>query len=150
VNNLVQEILILKKKKQASIISVLTKQNSEDLATLLIKKGIKAAHLHCEMGAEERTKVIDDLQSAKLDVVVGINLLREGLDIPRTSTVFILDGDKKGFLRSFVSLTQLIGRAARHIDGRAIIYADEITIHIQRVLEVSTKRRRIQQKQQFN
>ena len=109
-----------------------------------MEAGIKVSYLHSEINALERIEIINDLRRGDIDVIVGINLLREGLDIPECSLVAILDADKEGFLRSETSLIQTIGRAARHLEGKAILYADTITGSIKRALSETERRRKIQ------
>ena len=117
---------------------------SEKLTDYLMDQGIKVSYLHSEVNALERVEILNDLRKGHIDVIVGINLLREGLDIPECSLVAILDADKEGFLRSETSLIQTIGRAARHADGKAILYADTITRSIKSALSETDRRRNIQ------
>ena len=119
---------------QRVLVTTLTKRMSEDLSDYLLEMGVKVHYLHSEVHTIERTEILRDLRMGVFDVVVGINLLREGLDLPEVSLVAILDADKEGFLRSETSLTQTIGRAARHIDGKVIMYADTITNPCRRLL----------------
>ena len=112
---------------QRVLVTTLAKRMSEDLSDYLMEMGVKVHYLHSEVHTIERTEILRDLRMGVFDVVVGINLLREGLDLPEVSLVAILDADKEGFLRSETSLTQTIGRAARHVDGKVIMYADKIT-----------------------
>ena len=126
------------------LITTLTKRMAEDLTEYLHEHGVRVRYLHADIETVERTEIIRDLRLGKFDVLVGINLLREGLDMPEVSLVAILDADKEGFLRSDNSLIQTIGRAARHINGRAILYADTLTGSIQRAIE-ETDRRRVSQ-----
>lgn len=118
---------------------------AEELAGYLNEMGIKGQYLHAEIDTLERVEILRDLRLGAYDVVVGINLLREGLDLPEVSLVAILDADKEGFLRSESSLIQTIGRAARHIEGRVIMYADRITDSMQRAIDETNRRRAIQQ-----
>jgi excinuclease ABC subunit B len=118
---------------------------AEDLTDYLLESGVKARYLHSEVDTLERIQIIRELRLGEYDVLVGINLLREGLDLPEVSLVAILDADKEGFLRSDRSLVQTIGRAARHVNGRAIMYADRVTGSMQRALEEMDRRRTIQQ-----
>lgn len=129
---------------QRVLVTTLTKRMAEDLSDYLLEMGIKVHYLHSEVHTLERTEILRDLRLGVFDVVVGINLLREGLDLPEVSLVAILDADKEGFLRSETSLTQTIGRAARHIDGRVIMYADKITDSMQRAIDTTNERRAIQ------
>jgi excinuclease ABC subunit B len=110
--------------------------------------GVKCAYLHSEIGALDRMKILRDLRRGEIDVLVGINLLREGLDLPEVSLVAILDADKEGFLRSFGSLIQTMGRAARHLNGRAVLYADVYTDSMRRAIDETNRRRAIQE--QYN
>ncbi len=126
------------------LITTLTKRMAEDLTEYLHEHGVRVRYLHADIETVERTEIIRDLRLGKFDVLVGINLLREGLDMPEVSLVAILDADKEGFLRSDNSLIQTIGRAARHINGRAILYADRVTGSMERALEETSRRRRRQ------
>jgi len=126
------------------LITTLTKRMAEDLTEYLHEHGVRVRYLHADIETVERTEIIRDLRLGKFDVLVGINLLREGLDMPEVSLVAILDADKEGFLRSDNSLIQTIGRAARHINGRAILYADRVTGSMQRALDETDRRRRRQ------
>ena len=133
------------KKKQRTLVTTLTKKTAEDLSAYLEKQGLKVHYLHSDVKTLERGDILDNLRRGKYDVLVGINLLREGLDLPEVSLVAILDADKEGFLRSDVTLIQTMGRAARHVEGRVIMYADKITGSMKRALD-EVKRRRIYQK----
>ena len=126
------------------LVTTLTKKMAEDLADYLQEMGIKVHYLHSEIDALERIEILRDLRLGVYDVVVGINLLREGLDLPEVSLVCILDADKEGYLRSEGSLIQTIGRAARHINGHVIMYADRVTGSMQRAIDETYRRRRIQ------
>jgi excinuclease ABC subunit B len=126
------------------LVTTLTKKLSEDLSSYLKEVGIRAKYLHSDIETLERIQIIKDLRDDKFDVLVGINLLREGLDIPEVSLVAILDADKEGFLRSETSLIQTCGRAARNENGRVIFYADKMTKSIDACLSITTKRREIQ------
>jgi excinuclease ABC subunit B len=130
---------------QRVLVTTLTKRMSEDLSDYLLEMGIKVHYLHSEVHTLERTEILRDFRMGIFDVVVGINLLREGLDLPEVSLVAILDADKEGFLRSETALTQTIGRAARHIDGKVIMYADTITDSMQRAINTTNARRAKQQ-----
>ncbi len=123
------------------LVTTLTKRLAEDLTSYLVEQGVKAQYLHSEIDTLERTKIIHNLRLGKFDVLVGINLLREGLDLPEVALVAILDADKEGFLRNERSLIQTIGRAARNVDGRVIMYADTITGSMERALEETDRRR---------
>ena len=127
------------------LIITLTKKMSEDLTKFLIENNIKVAYLHSDIDTLERIKIIQDLRKKTIDVIVGINLLREGLDIPECTLVAILDADKEGFLRSETSLIQTIGRAARNAEGRVILYADKTTKSMKLALAETDRRRKIQQ-----
>ena len=128
------------------LITTLTKRMSEDLTDYLSEHGVRVRYLHSDIGTVERTEIIRDLRLGVFDVLVGINLLREGLDMPEVSLVAILDADKEGFLRSDRSLIQTIGRAARNIEGKAILYGDKITGSMQRAIEETDRRRELQNK----
>ncbi len=127
------------------LVTTITKRLAEDLAAFLSEKGIACKWLHSELDAFERVELIRDLRLGKFDCLVGVNLLREGLDMPEVSLVAILDADKEGFLRSETSLVQTIGRAARHVNAKAILYADKVTDSMQRAIEETDRRRAIQQ-----
>ncbi|NTU69800.1 excinuclease ABC subunit UvrB [bacterium] len=129
---------------QRVLVTTLTKRMAEELSEYLGELSIKACYLHSEVDTLERLDILKDLRKGVYDVVVGINLLREGLDLPEVSTVLILDGDNEGFLRSATALIQTIGRAARHIEGRAVIYADKITNSIRQAKDETERRRKIQ------
>jgi excinuclease ABC subunit B len=132
------------REKQRSLVTTLTKRMAEDLSTYLDEQGIKVQYLHSDVKTLERTDILDQLRRGEYDCIVGVNLLREGLDLPEVSLVAILDADKEGFLRSEVSLIQTMGRAARHIEGRVILYADKITGSIERALSEVKRRRQYQ------
>jgi excinuclease ABC subunit B len=144
VTDVIEEIKKTVAKKQRTLVTTLTKRTAEDLSTYLNEQGLKVQYLHSDIKTLERTDILDDLRSGKYDVLVGINLLREGLDLPEVSLVAILDADKEGFLRSDVTLIQTMGRAARHVEGRVIMYADHVTGSMQRALR-EVKRRRAYQ-----
>ncbi len=127
------------------LVTTLTKRMAEELAEYLVEMGIKTHYLHSEINTLERVEILRALRLGVYDVVVGINLLREGLDLPEVSLVAILDADKEGFLRSEGTLIQTMGRASRHIDGRVIMYADTITNSMARAIEETQRRRRIQE-----
>ncbi len=141
VDDLLGEIRQRTEKGQRVLVTTLTKRMSEDLSDYLLEMGIKVHYLHSEINTLERTEILRDLRMGVFDVVVGINLLREGLDLPEVSLVAILDADKEGFLRSETALTQTIGRAARHIDGKVIMYADKMTNSMARSIETTDARR---------
>ncbi|WP_434797718.1 excinuclease ABC subunit UvrB [Terrisporobacter vanillatitrophus] len=144
IDNLVGEINKVVEKKERVLITTLTKKMSEDLTNYLKEIGIRVKYLHSDIDTLERTEIIRDLRLGKFDVLVGINLLREGLDIPEVSLVAILDADKEGFLRSETSLIQTVGRAARNSEGRVIMYADKITRSMAATIEETKRRREIQ------
>lgn len=146
IDNLVGEINKITQKNERVLITTLTKKMSEDLTDYLKEIGIKVKYLHSDIDTLERTEIIRDLRLGKFDVLVGINLLREGLDIPEVSLVAILDADKEGFLRSETSLIQTAGRAARNAEGRVIMYADKITRSMAVTIEETKRRREIQSK----
>ena len=141
VDDLLSEISKVIKKNERVLVTTLTKKMSEDLASYLKEHNIKVKYLHSDIDTVERVEIIKGLRLGDFDVLVGINLLREGLDIPEVSLVAILDADKEGFLRTDRSLMQTIGRAARNINGRAILYADKITGSIERTIEETNRRR---------
>lgn len=132
------------KQKQRILVTTLTKKMAEDLTDYYAKIGIKVRYLHSEIGTLERIDIIDDLRRGEFDCLVGVNLLREGLDLPEVSLIGILDADKEGFLRSETSLIQTIGRAARNVDGQVIIYADEITKSVRSAVKITNERRKLQ------
>ena len=144
IDDLIAEIRSTVAKKQRVLVTTLTKRMSEDLAEYLKELNIKATYLHSEVDTLERTDILRDLRLGVYDVLIGINLLREGLDLPEVSLVAILDADKEGFLRSEQSLIQTVGRAARHIDGHVIMYADKITGSMKRAISETDRRRKIQ------
>ena len=144
IDDLVGEINKVVEKKERVLVTTLTKKMSEDLTNYLKEVGIKVKYLHSDIDTLERTEIIRDLRLGKFDVLVGINLLREGLDIPEVSLVTILDADKEGFLRSETSLIQTVGRAARNSEGRVIMYADKITRSMAVTIEETKRRREIQ------
>ena len=127
------------------LLVTLTKRLAEDIAAHLKESGVKAEYLHSEIKALERGKILEKLRRGETDVLIGINLLREGLDLPEVALILILDADKEGFLRNDTSLIQTVGRAARHPKGRAILYADVVTGSIQRALDETKRRRKIQE-----
>jgi excinuclease ABC subunit B len=148
VDDVLSEIHRCAAKNERVLITVLTKRMAEDLTDYLHDHDVRVRYLHADIETVERSEIIRDLRLGRFDVLVGINLLREGLDMPEVALVAILDADKEGFLRSDNSLIQTIGRAARHINGRAIMYADRVTGSMQRALD-ETERRRNKQLQ-FN
>ena len=132
--------------KERVLITTLTKRMAEDLTDYLNENGIQARYMHSDTDTVERVEIIRDLRIGKFDVLVGINLLREGLDIPEVSLVAILDADKEGFLRSETTMIQTIGRAARNLRGKAILYADKMTGSMERAIAETDRRRAIQEK----
>lgn len=144
IDDLINELKIRVVKKERCLVTTLTKKMSEDLSEYLSTMGIRVRYLHSEVKTIERVKILRDLRLGDFDVLVGINLLREGLDLPEVSLVAILDADKEGFLRSKSSLVQTSGRAARHIDGKVILYGDRITNSMQYLLDETDRRRDIQ------
>jgi excinuclease ABC subunit B len=144
VADVIEEIKKVTAKKQRTLVTTLTKRTAEDLTTYLNEQGLKVQYLHSDVATLDRGDILDDLRKGKYDVLIGINLLREGLDLPEVSLVAILDADKEGFLRSDVTLIQTMGRAARHVEGRVIMYADHVTGSMERAL-AEVKRRRIYQ-----
>jgi len=141
VDDLIAEIRTRIKKGQRTLVTTLTKRMAEDLTEYLTDIGIKVQYLHSEVHTLERTDILRDLRLGVYDVLVGINLLREGLDLPEVSLVAIIDADKEGFLRSESSLIQTIGRAARHVEGKVIMYADRITGSMKVAIEETNRRR---------
>ncbi|QSQ16588.1 excinuclease ABC subunit UvrB [Myxococcus landrumensis] len=146
VDDLLEEVRLRVSRNERVLVTTLTKRMAEDLTEYYADVGVRVRYLHSDIDAIERTAIIRDLRKGEFDVLVGINLLREGLDIPEVSLVAILDADKEGFLRSHVSLIQTIGRAARNLNGRVIMYADSITDSMKKALEETTRRREIQRK----
>ncbi|MBQ2637594.1 UvrB/UvrC motif-containing protein, partial [Candidatus Saccharibacteria bacterium] len=133
-------------KHQRVLITTLTKRMAEDLTDHLKERNIKTAYIHSDIDTLERGDILRDLRAGTYDVLVGINLLREGLDLPEVSLVIILDADKEGFLRSESALIQTIGRAARHVEGKVIMYADNITESMENAIRETDRRREIQEK----
>ena len=146
VDDLMEEVAKVTAKEERVLVTTLTKKMAEDLTAYLQKNGVRVRYMHSDIGAMERMEIIRDLRMAKFDVLVGINLLREGLDLPEVSLVAILDADKEGFLRSETSLIQTIGRAARNAEGRVIMYADTVTPAMKNAIDETNRRREIQQK----
>ncbi len=148
VDDLLSEINLRVSAKERVLVTTLTKRMSEDLTEYLSEHGVRVRYLHSDIDTVERVEIIRDLRLGQFDVLVGINLLREGLDIPEVSLVAILDADKEGFLRSVVSLVQTIGRAARNVNGKAILYGDRITRSMQQAIDETERRR--EKQHQFN
>ena len=145
IDDLIDEVRACIERGERSLVTTLTKKMAEDLADYLAEMGVKTHYLHSEIQTLDRVEILRDLRLGVYDVVVGINLLREGLDLPEVSLVAILDADKEGYLRSQWSLIQTMGRAARHVNGRVIMYADVVTDSMRRAIEETERRRRIQQ-----
>ncbi len=144
VENLIGEIKAAAATGERVLVTTLTKRLSEDLTTFLREAGVRVEYLHSDIDTIERIEILRKLRLGDFDVLVGINLLREGLDLPEVALVAILDADKEGFLRSETSLIQTAGRAARHVKGRVILYADTITGSISRTVEITNARRKKQ------
>jgi len=144
IDDLLHEIRLRAEMNERVLVTTLTKRMAEDLAEYYTEVGVKCRYLHSEVETLDRIKILRGLRRGEFDVLIGINLLREGLDLPEVSLVAILDADKEGFLRSGDSLIQTIGRAARHINGRAILYADTMTDSMRRAIDETNRRREIQ------
>ena len=144
VEDLLSEVRKKVAKDQRILVTTLTKRMAEDLTDYYAKIGIKVRYLHSEIDTLERVEIIDDLRRGEFDVLVGVNLLREGLDLPEVGLVAILDADKEGFLRSETSLIQTIGRAARNVDGEVLMYVDDMTDSVRNAVEITNKRRKLQ------
>lgn len=144
IDDIIREVLENKKRGERTIITTLTKKMAEDLTKYLVERGIKTIYIHDEIEVIERVEILRDLRRGVYDCIVGINLLREGIDLPEVSLVCILDADKIGFLRSTTSLIQIMGRAARHINGRVIMYADKISKAMEEAIKETERRRKIQ------
>jgi excinuclease ABC subunit B len=146
VEDVYQEISARAVKNERTLVTTLTKRMSEDLSAYLEDKGLKVKYLHSDIETIERTKILQDLRLKRFDCLVGVNLLREGLDLPEVSLVVIFDADKQGFLRSQTSLIQTAGRAARHVSGAVIMYADTLSDAMKVTISECSRRRRIQEK----
>ena len=144
VDDLIEEIRRRAEADQRVLVTTLTKKMAEDLTDYLLEMGVRVRYLHSEVDTLQRIEILRDLRLGEFDVLVGINLLREGLDLPEVSLVAILDADKEGFLRSDTSLIQTIGRAARHVDGKVLMYADSVTDSMKRAISETQRRRMIQ------
>lgn len=144
INDLISEIKKRTKSKERTLITTITKRMSEELSGYLTDEGLKVTYLHSEINTFQRTKILKDLRLKKIDILVGVNLLREGLDLPEVSLVIILDADKEGFLRSATSLIQVAGRCARNLNGQVIMYADTTTKSMQKAINESSRRRKVQ------
>ena len=145
IDDLLHEIRERAKIGERVLVTTLTKRMSEDLAEYYSEVGVRCRYMHSEIDTLERVKILRDLRKGEFDVLIGINLLREGLDLPEVSLVAILDADKEGFLRSAGSLIQTIGRCARNLNGRAILYADNMTDSMNKAISETDRRRAIQQ-----
>ena len=141
IDNLMEEIITRCEKGERTLVTTLTKRMAEELTEYLLNHGISTAYIHSDVATLDRVQILDDLRNGKYDVLVGVNLLREGLDLPEVSLVAILDADKEGFLRSHRSLTQTAGRAARNVNGLVIMYADKITASMQLTIDETYRRR---------
>lgn len=144
IDDLMEEIAMRAEKGERTLVTTLTKRMAEELNDYLAKYDIKTAYMHSDVDTMERIRILDDLRAGTYDVLIGVNLLREGLDLPEVSLVAILDADKEGFLRSHRSLTQTVGRAARNLNGRVIMYADKITDSMRQTIEETERRRSLQ------
>ena len=144
IDDIIDEAKIRVEKKERVLITTLTKRMAEDLTEYLLDQGVKARYMHSDIGTIERVEILRDLRLGEFDVLVGINLLREGLDLPEVSLVAILDADKEGFLRNHRSLIQTIGRAARNAEGEVIMYADVMTDSMSRAIKETERRRSLQ------
>jgi len=144
IDDLLEEIHKRADVDQRVLVTTLTKKMAEDLTDYLLEMGVRARYLHSEIDTLERVQILRDLRLGEFDVLVGINLLREGLDLPEVGLVAILDADKEGFLRSETSLIQTIGRAARNVDGQVMMYADAVTNSMRRAISETNRRRALQ------
>src|SRR5207248_1912508 len=145
IDDLIEQINDRVTRGDRVLVTTLTKKMAEDLTDYLLEMGVRVRYLHSEVDTIQRIEILRDLRLGEFDVLVGINLLREGLDLPEVSLVAILDADKEGFLRSETSLIQTIGRAARNVDGQVIMYADQVTDSMKRALGETNRRRGVQQ-----
>ena len=146
VEDLLKEVKLTAEKDERVLVTTLTKRMAEDLTDYYARIGVKVRYMHSEIDTLERIDIVDDLRRGKFDVLVGVNLLREGLDLPEVSLVAILDADKEGFLRNETSLIQTIGRAARNVHGRVIMYVDDMTDSVKNAYDITLKRRKLQMK----
>ncbi|MDH5744171.1 MAG: helicase-related protein, partial [Candidatus Aminicenantes bacterium] len=144
-DDLMEEIEQRSRRKERTLVTTLTKKMAEDLTRHYHELGLRIRYLHSEIVTLERVQILRDLRKGKFDALIGINLLREGLDLPEVSLVAVLDADKEGFLRSTTSLIQTFGRAARNVSGKVILYADTITKSIRQAIDETDRRRKIQQ-----
>ena len=136
-----EEIQIRIEKNERTLVTTLTKRMAEELTEFLLNNDVKCNYIHSDVDTLERVQIMDDLRNGLFDVLIGVNLLREGLDLPEVSLVAILDADKEGFLRSHRSLTQTAGRAARNVNGKVIFYADKITASMRQTMDETNRRR---------
>jgi len=141
-----EEIRLRTLAKERILVTTITKRMAEELSSYLVRYGIKCSYIHSDIDTLERIDIMEALRTGDIDVLVGVNLLREGLDLPEVSLVAILDADKEGFLRSSRSLTQTSGRAARNLNGKVIMYADTVTRSMQQTIDETTRRREKQLK----
>ncbi len=148
VDDLIEEVRQCAERKDRVLVTTLTKKTAEDLSVYLQNIGIRCKYLHSDITALDRVDILRGLRKADFDCLIGINLLREGLDLPEVALVAVLDADKEGFLRSETSLIQTAGRAARHLQGRVILYADQVTDSMQRMIDLTRERRR--QQEEYN
>lgn len=145
IDDLLEEITLRAEKEERVLVTTLTKRMAEELTDYLLKNGVRCTYIHSDIDTLERVQILNDLRAGMYDVLIGVNLLREGLDLPQVSLVAILDADKEGFLRSHRSLTQTAGRAARNVNGKVIMYADAITASMAKTIEETNRRRAKQQ-----
>ena len=141
IDDLMEEIQQRVERDERVLVTTLTKRMAEELTDYLAENGVRCTYIHSDVETLDRVKIMDDLRNGLYDVLIGVNLLREGLDLPEVSLVAILDADKEGFLRSHRSLTQTVGRAARNVNGRAIFYADRTTESMRKTIEETERRR---------
>ncbi|WP_262480941.1 helicase-related protein, partial [Bacteroides fragilis] len=141
IDDLMEEIQIRIEKEERVLVTTLTKRMAEELTEYLLNNNVRCNYIHSDVDTLERVKIMDDLRQGVYDVLIGVNLLREGLDLPEVSLVAILDADKEGFLRSHRSLTQTAGRAARNVNGMVIMYADKITDSMRLTIDETNRRR---------
>ena len=146
IDDLMEEIELRREAGERTLVTTLTKRMAEELDTYLTRNGVRSRYIHSDIDTMERVEILDDLRAGSFDVLIGVNLLREGLDLPQVSLVAILDADKEGFLRNHKSLTQTVGRAARNVHGKAIMYADKITRSMQQTIDETARRRALQLK----
>jgi excinuclease ABC subunit B len=144
IDDLMHEIQLTTAKKERTLVTTLTKRMAEELQKYLDKIGVKCRYIHSDIDTIERVEILRQLRLGEFDVLIGVNLLREGLDLPEVSLVAILDADKEGFLRNVRSLVQTVGRAARNVNGRVIMYADKVTESMRKTIEETQRRRDIQ------